>query len=152
MTAMMGILFRGKDLYTREWAFGNYCKAELLDGSGYEHFIIEVGKNGRTSKVDPYTVGQYIGLRDKHGKAAYDGDITEDDRGRRWVIFRAPGGFGTCRTAEYSKGYQLQFYEELGGLQNNSHFMQCHRIVGNVTDNPEELRRDTCKVRSKDNS
>ena len=149
---MMEILFRGKDLYTGEWVFGNYCKAELLDGSGYEHFIIEIGREGSTHKVSPETVGQYIGLRDNEGAMAYEGDITEDEDGKRWAIYRAPGGFGMCQTPDWPHGYGLQFYDELCGLNNNSRFMNGHRIIGNVTDNPEVLRRKPCKARSKDNS
>lgn len=136
---MIEILFRGKDLYTGEWVFGNYCKAELLDGSGYEHFVIEIGKEGSTHKVSPETVGQYIGLCDASGERAYDGDITEDDKGRRWIIFRAPGGFGTSRTSEYYKEAVLRIYEDLGGLQNNGWFRQNHTIIGNVFDNKELL-------------
>ena len=136
---MVEIVFRGKDLYTGEWVFGNYCKAELPADGGYEHFIIEIGKNGRARKIAPGTVGQYIGLLDSKGKKAFDGDITEDDRGRRWIIFRAPGGFGTSRTSEYNKEAVLRIYEELGGLQNNGWFRQNHTIIGNAFDDRELL-------------
>ena len=74
------------------------------------------------------------------GEGAYDGDISLDEQGRKWVIFRAPGGFGTCRTQEYAAGNALYFYQELGGLQNNSCFMHSHEIIGNVFDNPELLQ------------
>lgn len=140
----MEILFRGKDLYTSEWAIGNYCKAELLDGNGYEHFIIDIGRNGKTHRIDPNSLGQYIGLKDKFGLRAYEGDITEDEAGHLWVIFKAPGGFGMCRTQEYLYGNALHFYNELGGLHNNAYFMKNHTLIGNIHDNAELLRRKTC--------
>ena len=132
---MIPIIFRAKDKNTGEWVEGNYCCAEKLIGEGHEHFIIEIQAKGSTHQVLQETVGQFTGLRDMNGVRAFEGDITEDGRGRRWVIFRAPGGFGTCRTAEYAHGNSLNFYEELGGLQNNAWFMQNHKIVGNIHEN-----------------
>ena len=138
---MREIRFRGRNVYTGEWVFGNYCKAELLNGEGFEHFIIEIGKNEKIRKLEPDTVGQYIGLRDMTGKPAYEGDITEDDRGRKWVIYWTPGGFGTCRAGEYSKiDSRLILANELGSLQNSSWFMKNHRIIGNIHDNPDLLK------------
>ena len=133
---MREIRFRGRDVYTGEWVFGNYCKAEFLNGEGFEHFIIEVGENGRTSKIEPDTVGQYIGLRDMNGRPAYEGDITEGPDERHWVIYWSPGGFGTCRVKEFANGNGLRLHEELGSLQNSAWFMQNHRIIGNIHDNP----------------
>ena len=133
---MFEILFRGQDLYTGEWIFGGYVGADFADGTPSQHFILERGGERKAHAVDEKTIGQFIGLRDKNQAKAFDGDITEDELGRRWVIFRAPGGFGTCRTAEYATGCPLHFYSELGGAQNNSHFMRSHRIIGNIYDNP----------------
>ena len=135
------IRFRGLDAATKEWVYGNYCKAELLNESGFEHFIIEQPVNGSTHRIIPETVGQFIGLRDKDGVEAYEGDITEDDRGRQWVIYWAPGGFGTCRTYEFLKHPTMQLHEELGSLQNASWFMQNHKIIGNIHQNRYLLER-----------
>lgn len=136
---MRVIKFRGIDEYTGAWVYGNYCRAELLNGKGYEDFIIETSEKGCTHKVKPDTIGQYICLHDNVGAEAYEGDVTEDIFNRRWVIFGAPGGFGVCRIAEYVSGHKLQFYEELGGLTNSSRFMRNHRIIGNIHENMDLL-------------
>lgn len=136
---MIEIMFRGKDICTGEWAFGNYAKHQASVEGEFLHFIVEQGMKGKTHIVDASSVGQYIGLCDANGKRAYDGDITEDDKGRRWIIFRAPGGFCTSRTSEYHKEAVLRIYEELGGLQNNGWFRQNNTIIGNVFDNKELL-------------
>lgn len=149
---MFEILFRGKDQYTGEWVFGNYSGADFADGTPSQHFILERKGDRKAHSVAPETVGQYIGLRDKNLAMAFDGDVTEDEDGNRWVIFRAPGGFGLCRTHEFPAGCTVHFYDDLCGLNNNCRFMKSHEIIGNIIDNPELLRRKPCKAKSKGSS
>ena len=66
--AVRTIIFRGKRIDNGEWVEGSYCHAEKLDRSGDEHFIIEYSANGSSHRVDPSTVGQYTGLKDKNGR------------------------------------------------------------------------------------
>ena len=68
---MREIKFRGKRIDTGEWVYGFYY--EKPSGKSYIY-------NNQTRlhhKVDPATVGQYTGLRDKKGEEIYKGDISE---------------------------------------------------------------------------
>ena len=78
---MREILFRGKDL-DGEWKVGFYVRtiylsvAELLpyDPENFYHKILGY-VNGDSVCVEPSTVGQYTGMKDRNGKMIFEGDI-----------------------------------------------------------------------------
>lgn len=83
---MREILFKAKRLYDGEWVEGFYVKAELLDGSGSEHVIIEYSRHGTTHIIDPTTICQYTGLTDKNSAKIFEDDKLSDKYGDTGIV------------------------------------------------------------------
>ena len=65
---MRTILFRGKRVDNGEWIEGYLIKEDA--GA----FIFNDGQYGKRFSVDPKTVGQYTGLKDKNKTRIFEGD------------------------------------------------------------------------------
>lgn len=126
---MREILFRGKRIDNGQWVEGSYCHAEKLDRSGDEHFIIEYSANGSSHRVDPVTVGQYTGLKDKNGKRIFEGDIVDilTENEEIGVVEYEDGGFLVS-----ADGFCVDFHANINGADLD--------VIGNIHDNPEMLK------------
>lgn len=159
---MREIKFRGKCLESDTWIYGSLFNSiwrksadgsrvcyifpdNMLDddnggGDCWEDFA-EVAEQ---YEVDPATVGQYTGLKDKNGTDVWEGDIfKEDGRGIVRSVFRVPGGLA-FEDNPVSFGYDhrspLYPYSPIAEAQSVSWMAQCCKVIGNIHDNPELLK------------
>lgn len=151
---MREILFRGK--YSKkspDWIEGSFHRDE--DTNICEIAYRYYKKEGETKAgiwvygvVDPETVGQYTGLKDKNGKKIFEGDIvrlTDEHNEMEWtavVVFGNPNG-------DYNWGWQLNDIEEFDGNKDILLWVDMEElgvyceIIGNIYDNPELIGEKT---------
>ena len=140
------IKFRGKRIKNGEWVYGDL----LQKNSGRKVIMTNLhtwGDNpddvepyGEYITVDPNTVGQFTGLKDKNGKEIYEGDIVKTPL--LDPIFGDILADAWCNALiRFNQGsFVVSYY--------NSHniYLQdlCDKIelLGNIHDNPELLKSE----------
>ena len=125
------ILFRGKILGLTDWSYGYYAK------SGENHFILlDTDNEDNYSIVDPETVGQYTGLKDKNGKRIFEGDIVQwkDENFNNYTSV-----VEWCGEKWNYPAFDLAKHDyECNGLQ-YVHEDCIIEVIGTIYDNPELL-------------
>ena len=128
---MREILFRGKILGLTDWSYGYYAK------SGENHFILlDRDNEDNYSIVDPETVGQYTGLKDKNGKRIFEGDIVQwkDENFNNYTSV-----VEWCGEKWNYPAFDLAKHDyECNGLQ-YVHEDCIIEVIGTIYDNPELL-------------
>lgn len=141
---MRDIEFRGKRTDNGEWVYGN-----LVRGCDEKYaYIVEFGNRELCRNyvnVNPETVGQYTGLKDKNGTKIFEGDMIKPfgDEIDKMVVEFNLGQFLLCLYGE--RGYMAEYgWEESGNYgcfeaEPLSSYGDDIEVIGNIYDNPELL-------------
>ena len=143
---MREILFRAKRIDNGEWVEGYYiyhikrtiCPiGDSVKPDDEQHVIMQDGfsdwnmpRNTVVFDIDPETVCQYTGLKDKNGKRIWENDIVS-------------GYFNHKKITGFIKyGSNAVYYIEIEGsygihLDNSEDWLE---VIGNIFDNPELLK------------
>lgn len=133
MTMNDRFLFRGKRLDNGEWVQGGL--SWFNNGSGSYFIACHWGlekKYPDDIEVDPATIGQCTGLKDKNGKLIFEGDICQYETGGICYIY------WNDEQANFDlKGVNYGYVSLIFDI-----YSACRmEIIGNIHDNPELLNR-----------
>ena len=137
---MREYLFRGKLADQDEWIEGSL----ILYGEDAVIFAVRDFPEGTgTFSVDPNTVGQYTGLKDKNGKRIFEGDVVRHHNDNPYAIpsiiekgevYWCERGCGWRRTSNGA------FHH--GVVDTYRMSPECvYEVIGNIHDSPELLGR-----------
>lgn len=121
---MIEVKFRGKRLDNGKWITGSHTLIQDADGTWLEDENLDV------VKVDPDTLGQYTGLKDKNGKEIYVRDILG--------IYYDDGDSGITTVRNFG---EIDYYTDDSDYTILAWFdLNKCEIIGNIHDNPELLK------------
>ena len=135
---MREILFRGKRLDNGDWVEGYLYEhepplvgivSEKDEPEASKWFIARTGfadwnmsRPVELVEVDPSTVGQYTGLKDKNGNRIFEGDMLSIWNDRHDVVVFEDGAF-IMEDTEIPMRFAIKF-EVIGNIHDNPEFMK----------------------------
>lgn len=131
-------IYRGKRKDNGAWVEGWYCKVAFGRWPLREAIIPnEAAEEGHYQpyEVDPETVGECTGLRDKNGELIFEGDICDHHVQGDILVNR---GVVNWDTKNGRWAFQLNTMNPDFYMNNPAAW----EIIGNVVDNPELLQQE----------
>ena len=140
-------LFKAKRLDNGEWVQGYYAKGlDVFNDCEEAHIIFEPNtafySSGETDgwhKVDPSTICQCTGLKDKNGKLIWENDIASYSdliTGDKKIICIEWNKMQASFVRKYRSPMGLQY------LYLDEYIASRMEIIGNIFDNPELLESE----------
>ena len=128
------IKFRGKDIKTGEFVFGD------LETRPREDFMVihqynDDGSYRSQVKVFPETVGQFTGLLDKNGREIYEGDLFSLDGIMIMVVYEPENGYYCLRMSD-SEHWMLPL---------DRRFTEYYEVISDVYSHPELFEKGGTK-------
>lgn len=128
---MRDIEFRGKQTDNGEWAYGYvYCYG--WTGEEETCIVPNYASAPYSIEVDPETVGQYTGLKDKNGTKIFEGDVVKRFLLGKMYIFQIGYDNGLASFIGQA-GIKFTTFDYDSAEFASAEF----EVVGNIYDNPE---------------
>lgn len=141
---MRKIKFRGYNRKNNVWLYGFY-----LQNRG-AHFVVPDefadGKSWDDYEVNPDTLGQFTGLKDKNGQEIYEGDIVDCPRGKFVIGWgKEHKGFEVWQPCRGKLLFLGDLYSDMTVTDDTTEYEPdgCEwewRVIGNIYDNPELMK------------
>lgn len=147
---MREVRFRARRIDNGQWVYGLYIKTPLTDENsgtdpkvgwffltGETRYCI-ANENGAVFVIDPKTLGQHTGLKDKNSKDIFEGDILACRFMIDYDVFRPienvavvfeDGRFKPMTDQKMTQYRMLSYYYD-------------YEIIGNIHENPELLTKN----------
>ena len=125
-------LFRAKRLDNGQWVQGFICKKKYKSNKFYISCFHDKDDNEQVFAIDPDTICQCTGLKDKNGKLIWENDIV---KGKYYDIGKSHRHIGQVK-------YVCEAYKVVGVKQYtgyHAHLDGSYEVIGNKFDNPELL-------------
>ena len=131
--AIREIEFRGKAVIGNKWVYGWLSATNEEDGK--QHYWIDVNED--SYQVDPETVGQYTGRKDKNGKKIFDGDIVKQSI--HYINSNEDEEY--ISIVKWKQDWCAFALNHINGMIGASYLTTNDKVevIGNIYDNPELL-------------
>lgn len=117
-------IFRGKRVDTEKWVEGYYLRLNGTEETETLHLIID--EKGEYHRVNPETVGEWTGLKDRNGTKIFEGDD---------IRFTFTGVECFIRWTNYAAMFEA--VSEKNKMDLNHICTRDFVVIGNLHDNPK---------------
>ena len=133
-------LYRAKRIYNGEWVEGNLITDEQDEKKCFIGYVFGTNDDGTQHdydvvSVDPSTICQCTGFKDKNGKLIWENDIV---KGKYYDNGKSHRHIGQVK-------YIYEAYKVVGVKQYtgyHAHLDGSYEVIGNIFDNKELLERE----------